>query len=154
MVSSFFRTSRTKTKIFAAVIGPVFAALVLFGLFVLRGQTSEAAPNGTGQTDQASPGLGITYLNVTPAVSAYYRLGVQYGALVTEVVPGSPACLAGVETGDVILSFNGTRLGEDVSLLGMMMACPEGDMVQVEVWRVDYAMPLELLHVSEWEAKR
>src|SRR3972149_11519096 len=117
MVFSF---STTKTRVIAASIGTVIVISVLLGFFFFWTQADVDRP---AQIDNSSPGLGITYLNVTPAVSAYYRLGVQYGALVTEVVPGSPACLAGVETGDVILSFNGTRLGEDVSLLGMMMAC-------------------------------
>ncbi len=75
-------------------------------------------------------------------------MGVDSGALVTEVVPGSPAELAGVQVGDVILSFNGTRLDEEVPLLGMMMSCPAGNRVTLEVWRVNNTAVVELLHTD------
>ena len=145
MVSSLFRTSRTKTRTLAAIIGTAIVISGLLGFFFFWTQTDVDRP---AQIDRTSPGLGITYLTITPAVSAYYRLGVQYGALVTEVIPGSPADLAGVEAGDVILSFNGTKLNEEVPLLGMMMSCPEGDIVPIEVLRVGNTIPMELLHVE------
>lgn len=145
MVFSFSRTSRTKTRVIVAIIGTAIVISGLLGLFFFWTQTGEARP---AQTDLTSPGLGITYLMITPLVSDYYRLGVQYGALVTEVFPGSPADLAGVEAGDVILSFKGTKLSKEVTLLGMMMACPEGDMVPIEVLRVGNTIPMELIHVE------
>jgi membrane-associated protease RseP (regulator of RpoE activity) len=145
MVSSLSRTSRTKTRTLAAIIGTAIVIFGLLGFFFFWTQTGEARP---AQTDQTSPGLGITYLTITPAVSAYYRLGVQYGALVTEVIPGSPADLSGLEAGDVILSFNGTKLDEEVPLLGMMMSCPAGDMVRLEVYRVNDILTVELLHLE------
>ena len=142
MVFSF---STTKTRVIAASIGTVIVISVLLGFFFFWTQADVDRP---AQIDNSSPGLGITYLTITPAVSAYYRLGVQYGALVTEVIPGSPADLAGVETGDVILSFNGTKLDEEVPLLGMMMSCPAGDMVRLEVYRVNDIVTVELLHLE------
>jgi len=77
--------------------------------------------------------LGITYLPVTPMLSAYYDLGVDSGVLVTEVVPGSPLELASVQVGDVILSCNGCELDEGVSLLGMMRAFEPTDKIVLEV---------------------
>ena len=142
MVFSF---STTKTRVTVAIIGIVIIISVLLGFFFLWTQTDVGRP---AQIDEASPGLGITYLTITPAVSVYYRLGVQYGALVTEVIPGSPADLAGVAAGDVILSFNGTKLDEEVPLLGMMMSCPAGDMVRLEVYRVKDILTVELLHLE------
>ena len=145
MVFSFPRAFRTKTRVIAAIIGTTIVISGLLGFFLFWTQASEARP---AQTDQTSPGLGITYLTITPAVSAYYRLGVQYGAMVTEVFPGSPADLAGVKSGDVILSFNGTNLNEEAPLLGMMMSCPAGDIVKLEVYRVNDIVTVELLHVE------
>jgi len=142
MVFSF---STTKTRVTVAIIGTVIVISVLLGFFFLWTQTDVDRP---AQIDEASPGLGITYLTITPAVSVYYRLGVQYGALVTEVIPGSPADLAGVAAGDVILSFNGTKLDEEVPLLGMMMSCPAGDMVRLEVYRVNDIVTVELFHLE------
>ena len=68
-------------------------------------------------------------------LSACYDLGLDYGVLVTEVVPGSPMDLASVQAGDVILSYNGAKLDEGGSLLGMMRACRPDDRIAIEVCR-------------------
>ena len=44
-------------------------------------------------------------LTVTPAIRSEYGLGVDYGALVVEVVSGSPADKAGLKPDDVITKF-------------------------------------------------
>ena len=79
--------------------------------------------------------LGITYLRVTPALSAYYDLGIDSGVLVTEVIPGSPMDMASVQEGDVICSCNGVKLGEGVTLLGMMRECRSDGKLTLEVCR-------------------
>jgi serine protease Do len=81
-----------------------------------------------------SASFGVVYLPVTKALSAYYRLGVTSGALVTGVDRGSALDLAGVKAGDVILSFNGARVEDGKPLLGMIRACPMGSCVTLDVW--------------------
>jgi S1-C subfamily serine protease len=92
--------------------------------------------------------LGITYLTITPTLAAYYQLGVESGALVTEVGSNSIADKAEVKVGDVILSFNGARLGEGVPLLGMMRACHPGDRIVMEVLRRNSITSVELVHTA------
>src|SRR4030042_5738966 len=111
MVFSFSTIFRTKTRVIAAIIGTVIVIPLLLGFFFFWTQTDAGRP---AQIDETSPGLGITYLTITPAVSAYYRLGVQYGALVTGVIPGSPADLSGVAAGGVILRFHCPKIEEEV----------------------------------------
>jgi len=53
--------------------------------------------------------LGLDVCDVTPEVAARVRLHRAEGALVGGVVPGAPADKAGVEPGDVIVSFNAGR---------------------------------------------
>ncbi|OGO22227.1 MAG: hypothetical protein A2144_11995 [Chloroflexi bacterium RBG_16_50_9] len=144
----FWRTSPIKTRIILASVVIIIVLAVLFGFSLSRGQTGDVSSAESTAINRTSVGLGITYLPVTRTVSAYYNLGVDSGALVTEVVPGSPAELAGVKAGDVILSFNGTTLDEEVPLLGMMMSCPAGDMVTLEVWRVNNTVRVEFLHLQ------
>lgn len=53
------------------------------------------------------PFLGVHMVDVTPEVAAQQELGVKEGALVVQVVVGSPAALAGIEPGDVIVEIEG-----------------------------------------------
>jgi len=51
------------------------------------------------------PWLGVSGLSLTPEIASYYNLPVERGALITEVMPGSPAEKAGMERGDIITGF-------------------------------------------------
>ena len=128
-------------------IAAVLAAIVLI-FFLLPWQSEselslELLPDSSAATD-----LGFTYLQVTPQVSAYYDLEVHSGVLVTEVIPQSPAARAGVQVGDVILSFNGDRLEEETPLFGMMMACSADHRIALEVWRGESVSIVELFHAE------
>ncbi|MBI2957459.1 MAG: PDZ domain-containing protein [Chloroflexi bacterium] len=70
--------------------------------------------------------MGIVYVPVTARSAPYYGLGIDHGALVTDVVPGSPADNAGLRPGDVIMSFNGVALGDGVSLARLLIDCAGG----------------------------
>ncbi len=144
----FLGASSLKTRVIIAFVVAFIVLAALFGFSLLRGSTGDISSEELTETNRPSVGLGITYIPVTRPVSAYYNLGVDFGALVTEVVPGSPAELAGVKAGDVILSFNGTTLDEEVPLLGMMMSCPAGDVVTLEVCRVNDIVRVEFLHLQ------
>ena len=50
--------------------------------------------------------LGITVTEITPDVARQLGVSSTEGALVTEVVPGSPADEGGIRPGDVIREFN------------------------------------------------
>lgn len=53
------------------------------------------------------PYLGATFENVTPQIAESLGMRRPSGAIVTEVVPGSPADTAGMRPGDVVLSVDG-----------------------------------------------
>jgi Do/DeqQ family serine protease len=52
------------------------------------------------------PFLGVTVQDVTQELAEYFNLKEAAGAIVTDVVPGSPADQAGLRRGDVILSID------------------------------------------------
>ncbi|MCL5959990.1 MAG: trypsin-like peptidase domain-containing protein [Chloroflexi bacterium] len=81
------------------------------------------------------PFLGISYLPVTPQNASYYSLKVDYGVLVQQVTADGPSTKAGLEDGDVILSFDGQKLTEDQSLPDLLMKHKVGDQVKLTISR-------------------
>lgn len=51
------------------------------------------------------PWLGVSGLSLTPEIASYYKLPVEKGALINEVMPNSPAEKAEIERGDIIIGF-------------------------------------------------
>jgi serine protease Do len=58
-----------------------------------------------GQLRRQEIGIGIQ--TITPTMAASLRLSRDYGVIVSDVLPGSPAQLAGVQAGDILLSVDG-----------------------------------------------
>ncbi len=54
--------------------------------------------------------LGVNIYDVTPRVAEAYGIEVDEGALVVQVVEGSAAQKAGIETGDVVVSVNSEKV--------------------------------------------
>ncbi len=131
---------------FAITLGVV---AVLLAFFLIPNQSEDRMLPEPASQHRTSLDLGMTYLQVTPQLSAYYDIGVVSGALITEVVSDSPAQRAGIREGDVIISFNGARLKRGAPLLGMVMACPAGHTATLEVWRGNSTVIVELLHMEE-----
>ncbi len=131
------------------------ALLVLISGFYLLPRLTESRLSTAPSAESAAPvDLGVTYLPITPGLSAYYDLGVDSGALVTEVAPNSPADRAGVRAGDIILSFNGVRVEAEISLLGVMRACPANCDIVLEVCRGKSNRLIQLLPEVSKEAYR
>ncbi len=56
--------------------------------------------------------IGVGIQEVTPAMARAFGMKEPRGVAVTSVEPGSPAAQAGIETGDVIVSFNGEPVSD------------------------------------------
>jgi serine protease Do len=55
--------------------------------------------------------LGVRIQSVTDEIAESVGLGEAAGALVSSVTPEGPAALAGIEVGDIIVSFDGQAVG-------------------------------------------
>jgi serine protease Do len=65
--------------------------------------------------------LGVSIQPFTAELAKAFHLEQEHGALVSQVMPDSPASKAGIRTGDVILEYNGhaiTKAGELPRLVG------------------------------------
>lgn len=72
------------------------------------------------------------------------NLGVEDGILtVNEVVTDSPAAQAGLQTGDQIISVNGTAVDSMESLLTVLAGLQAGDVITLEINRAGETVTLE-----------
>ncbi len=79
--------------------------------------------------------LGVVIQTVTPDLAKSFGLKGEAGALVSEVVKGSPAGKAGLKTGDVITEFGGKRIREMNELPRLVAATPVGSKVKITIIR-------------------
>jgi serine protease Do len=72
---------------------------------------------------------------MTKEVAESLGLGKPRGAYVRNVEPGGPAAAGGIESGDVILSFNGRDIGKSTDLPRIVGETKPGTSASVQVWR-------------------
>lgn len=79
--------------------------------------------------------LGVMIQQITPELREKLGLKDQKGALVADVTSGGPADKAGIERGDVVVSFDGKEVREMNELPMMVGSTSVGKDVEVEVIR-------------------
>jgi len=79
--------------------------------------------------------LGVMIQPITKELSETFKLPSEEGALVADVMEGSPAEKSGIIRGDVITTFDGEKIGKMRDLPAIVAATPVGKKVKVEVVR-------------------
>ncbi|PYO51904.1 MAG: peptidase, partial [Candidatus Rokuibacteriota bacterium] len=79
--------------------------------------------------------LGVAVAPVTPETGRAAKLDAARGALVAEVIVGSPAASAGLKPGDVILGFQNEPIQNPVDLTRRVAGTPPGSKVALRVAR-------------------
>jgi S1-C subfamily serine protease len=79
--------------------------------------------------------LGVSMYTVTPDIAHSLGLPNAVGALVSQVVEGSPAAHAGIRTGDVITSVNGQPVKSNSELRNTIGLLRVGDKVDIGLVR-------------------
>ena len=79
--------------------------------------------------------LGVTIQEVTSDLAEEFNVKDLNGALVSNVVKGSPAAKAGIKQGDVIIQYNGKRVKETGHLRNMVSQTPVGTKAKVKFLR-------------------
>jgi S1-C subfamily serine protease len=87
--------------------------------------------------DIVRPFLGVATVAVDEDIANQFDIEVDSGLLITDVTSGSGAEDAGLEEGDVILSFDGQELTTSDELGDAIAAKQPGDEVKLEVQRGD-----------------
>lgn len=79
--------------------------------------------------------LGVLIQDVTRELAESFEMNKPIGALVSQVLPESPAVAAGFEVGDIIIEFNGREVQTSSSLPPMVGVTPINKDVPVKVIR-------------------
>jgi serine protease Do len=88
--------------------------------------------------------LGVSIQSISPELLKALELSNRKGALVAEVVPGSPADKAGIQSGDVIVTFNEKMVDGAHDLPTMVAETPVDQEVTVVILRDGKKQPLPL----------
>lgn len=83
------------------------------------------------------PWLGAVGQNVTPALAERLNLPRAQGVVINDIVPGSPAAVAGLKNGDVITAMDGKLITDPAALNERVVAAADltGRTSQLTVWR-------------------
>ena len=87
----------------------------------------------TGKVSRAKLGVSVQELDQSLADS--FKLPQPEGALVASITPNSAAAKAGLQPGDVILSYNGQPIAASGDLPALVGMAKPGDRASLEVWR-------------------
>jgi serine protease Do len=88
--------------------------------------------------------LGVTIQPVTKELAEKFGLDEPMGALVANVVPGSPADEAGLKRGDVIVRYDGKKVKDMHALPRLVADTPVGEEVALVVMRGGKKRPLQV----------
>ncbi len=88
--------------------------------------------------------LGVSIQSVTPDIAASLGLKDQNGALVAQVVPGSPADKAGFQQGDIIRAINGKAVKNAHDLTQEVALVPTGKKTPFTVERGGKTLTLDV----------
>jgi len=93
----------------------------------------EDLKNGANKT--ARPWIGVQVRNLDRETASYLGLEKAEGAVVAGIVPGSPAEKAGMRQWDVIVEFNGKKVGSADDLVPFIKQSQVGGKVKVVALR-------------------
>lgn len=79
--------------------------------------------------------LGVTIQSIDRGLAESFGLDRPVGALIADIRPESPAERAGLESGDVILRYEGREVTDSASLPPMVGRTRPGDEVEIEILR-------------------
>jgi S1-C subfamily serine protease len=86
-------------------------------------------------TQSGSGFLGVDVVTLTSQLRSEYNFVPSQGAVVTQVVSGSPADVAGIQQADVITSFDGKAITSAEQLAAAVEAKAPGSSVRIGLYR-------------------
>jgi len=88
--------------------------------------------------------LGVAFVPLDEQVAQEHNLDMTEGALITEVLPDSPAADAGLQADDVVTAVNNEPVDEEHTLRDRLVAYEPGDTISLSVMRGGESMEIEV----------
>lgn len=96
--------------------------------------------------------IGISMQDLTPELARTLALETRRGALIADVVAGSPAAEAGVLAGDVVVAYGGKAISDAASLRNELAKSRAGERVKLTVIREGKSRDISVIVATEQEA--
>lgn len=123
----------------------VGAGLLLAPIRTAAERSDCPCPDEDDSAESTSPTsnrrLGVLVMNMTPELRRHLGAEEDSGVLVARVEPGSPAALAGIEVGDVIVDVHGRAIDSASDVVFALAEATRGD-VPIRVIRDGQAVEL------------
>jgi len=104
---------------------------------VLKGTTDGGLEINYSKIDHKLAWIGSEIIDLNNSIAEQLGLSSNDGVLINDVTTGSPADIAGLERGDVILAINDTQTTNQLQIQEQMMILEPGDVVRLQVDKVD-----------------
>lgn len=101
-------------------------------------------PGPLGIWEAQNGRLGVMFDVLTPEIAADMNVDVSEGAVIRELVPGSPAESAGLQVNDIVTAVNGEPVDAERTLRDRIFAYEPGDTVTLDVVRGTETLQLEV----------
>ena len=79
--------------------------------------------------------FGVSVQAITPDLAKQFKLDENQGILISNVIENSPAELAGLMRGDVIIEFNGKKVNEPFAMRNTVAGIKPGEEVRIRIIR-------------------
>jgi serine protease Do len=118
-----------------AYLPPAETGAVNLGFAIPSDTAVSVADQLIEEGEVTTPYLGVLTTDLSPEDAGRFDLPIDSGALVVQVVPGSPASEAGVRQGDIITALGDARIMGYGDLLGALRDHEPGDRVTLTTYR-------------------
>lgn len=92
--------------------------------------------------------LGVGMRNLSEQDASFLKLPNRQAVLITDVAEESPAEVAGIEKGDVVLSFDGKEVNSAREFIGRISRMKKGESARVRVFRNGEILTVEPVFTS------
>ncbi len=95
--------------------------------------------------------IGVYLQELSPTIAESLGASFTQGAVITNIIEGSPAAQAGLDVGDIITSLNNQKITSASEVIIIISEVRPGDQVDMVIWRENQYIDLKVSVASEDE---